>query len=287
MYHSVKIGIVEQHTHRFLWRDMDTSREPDTYIIQTVSFGDKPAGTIATVALRKTADMSQKKQPEAAEIVKNNSYMDDILDSVSGVEKARQSTEEITAVVSTGGFEMKGWVVSGESIDGGNIHIEQALDKEKAFGIAWSPREDCFHFEVKLNFSPKKKKLRTGPDLSKDQIPREIPANLTKRMILSQVNSIYDPLRLAGPFTVRAKIMMRKLWGSKPKLDWDDPVPEEFRRGWIEFFRDLCQMQEIEFKRCLKPAEAIGNPVLVTFSDGSQDAYGTCAYATHAKTPQT
>ena len=70
MYHSVNIGIVEQHTHRFLWRDMDTGRLPDTYIIQTVSFGDKPAGTNATVALRKTTDLSQETYPEAAEVLK-------------------------------------------------------------------------------------------------------------------------------------------------------------------------------------------------------------------------
>ena len=52
MYHTVKTKPIDQHTHRFLWRDMDTTREPDTYIIQRVSFGDKPSGTIATVALR-------------------------------------------------------------------------------------------------------------------------------------------------------------------------------------------------------------------------------------------
>ena len=118
-----------------------------------------------------------------------------------------------------------------------------------------------------------------GPDLKSEQIPSEIPDLLTKRMILSQVNSIYDPLGLADPFTVRAKILMRRLWGSETKFDWDDPVPEEFRRSWIEFFRDLFEMQEIEFKRCLKPAETASNPDLVSFSDSSQDAYGTCAYA--------
>ena len=30
MYHTVKIKTIEQHTHRFLWRDMDTGRPPDT-----------------------------------------------------------------------------------------------------------------------------------------------------------------------------------------------------------------------------------------------------------------
>ena len=41
----------------FLWRDLDITREPDTYVMNTVSFGDKPAGTITTVALRKAAEM--------------------------------------------------------------------------------------------------------------------------------------------------------------------------------------------------------------------------------------
>ena len=38
-------------------------------------------------------------------------------------------------------------------------------------------------------------------------------------------------------------------------------------------------MKEIEFPRCIKPSNAIGDPVLVIFSDGSGDAYGAMAYA--------
>ena len=45
---------------------------------------------------------------------------------------------------------------------------------------------------------------------------------LTKRSILSQVNGIYDPLELVAPFTIKAKIMLRKLWLHKEKLDWDN-----------------------------------------------------------------
>ena len=31
MYHSVETTQLEQHTPRFLWRDMDARKEPDTY----------------------------------------------------------------------------------------------------------------------------------------------------------------------------------------------------------------------------------------------------------------
>ena len=96
-------------------------------------------------------------------------------------------------------------------------------------------------------------------------------------MILSQINAIYDPLGLAGPFIVRAKILMRQLWNVK-SLGWDDIVPELYRKEWITFFKDLFNMQSISFSRCIKPADSIGNPLLVIFNDGSNDAFGACAY---------
>jgi len=105
-----------------------------------------------------------------------------------------------------------------------------------------------------------------------------IPEVLTNRMILSQVNSIYDPLGLDGPYTVRAKILMRKLRTYETKLDWDDPIPEEYGRDWIVFFNDLPEMEKITVKRCLTPHNAIGDPILIIFSDGSTNAYGACAY---------
>ena len=280
MYHSVKTTQVEQHTHRFLWRDMDKQKEPNTYVIQRVSFGDRPSGTIATVALRMTAEMNQEKYPQAAKIIKDNTYMDDILESVSDREKAQSVTNDVEKLVSKGGFEIKGWTVSGnpDNQDEMAIPNKTHMPTEKVLGAYWRPVEHQFCFKVKLNFSERKRKLHTEPDVEPHQMPGKIPAKLTKRMILSQINSIYDPLGLAGPFTVRSKIMMRQLWASETKLDWDDPVPEACREDWTKFFSDLFDMNNIKFGRCLKPTDAVGDPALVIFSDGSNDAYGACAY---------
>ena len=117
-----------------------------------------------------------------------------------------------------------------------------ALPKEtnaptvKVLGTSWRPIEDQFCFKVKLNCSEGKSKLRTEPDIEPHQIPERIPAELTKRMILSQINSVYDPLGLAGPFTVRTKIMMRQLWASETKLDWGESVPEACREGSFHIY---------------------------------------------------
>ena len=55
MYHQVLISQEDQHVHRFLWRILDTTRPPDTYIKTVLTFGDKPAPAMAQIALRKTA----------------------------------------------------------------------------------------------------------------------------------------------------------------------------------------------------------------------------------------
>ena len=66
MFHSIEIPIIDQMTHQFLWRDLDTSKEPDTYLMTAVNMGDRPSVTIAIVALRKTAEMSMAEFPKAS-----------------------------------------------------------------------------------------------------------------------------------------------------------------------------------------------------------------------------
>ena len=84
---------------------------------------------------------------------------------------------------------------------------------------------------------------------------------------------------LATPFTLKAKVLMRRLWlGGAKSLGWDDPMPEFMRQEWIKFFIELFDMEKIKFRRCIKPKDAMGDPDLVMFSDGSDEAYGTCAY---------
>ena len=54
----------------------------------------------------------------------------------------------------------------------------------------------------------------------------------TKRLALAHVYQIYDPLGLISPFTIKAKILLRKLWTVEPKLEWDDPLPGHLLIEW-------------------------------------------------------
>lgn len=84
--------------HRFLWRNFETEREPDVYVKSVLTFGDKPAPAMTQVALRKTAEEAMEEYPQAAKTVLDNSYMDDICDSVSTVKNAQQLMKDVESV---------------------------------------------------------------------------------------------------------------------------------------------------------------------------------------------
>ena len=74
MYNSVRMSFFDQHCHRFLWRNMNTNVPPDICCITAVNMGDRPSGTIATIALYKTAEMAEVQHPDEAEVIKKSSY---------------------------------------------------------------------------------------------------------------------------------------------------------------------------------------------------------------------
>ena len=119
MYHRILIPERDQHVHCFLWRNMETNRDSDVYVKTVLTFGDRPAPAMAQIALRKTAEQEIDVHPDTAETLKKNTYMDDICDSVTSLEKAEKLTDELDTVLAKGGFDtvlakggfkVKGWV---------------------------------------------------------------------------------------------------------------------------------------------------------------------------------
>ena len=134
--------------------------------------------------------------------------------------------------------------------------------------------DDYFKYVVKLNFSKKTGNVRSEPDLSIENFDYKIPLILTKRILLSQVNGIYDPLGLISPFIIKGKILLRFLWIADSKLGWGDKIPVEMRLNWIIYFKEMFELSNLLFDRSVKPVNALKNPNLVIFSDASKEAYG-------------
>ena len=221
------------------------------------------------IALRKTAQLNKDEYSQAAEVLTNNVYMDDIFESVDTVKEAQRLTKEMDEVLKTGGFSIKGWISNKMLTEGVKPDTEKGIsvcegEVEKVLGTTWNCKTDKFHFEVRASLL---KVIKT---------PHNAPLKMTKRMIRSQVAQIYDPIGLPAAFIVKAKIGVQQLW--QLGVEWDEDLPPTIQRKWISLFQEMKELEKVSLERCLLAANCQEAPVLCVFADASQEAFGTCMY---------
>ena len=70
---------------------------------------------------------------------------------------------------------------------------------------------------------------------------------LTHRLVLAAIYSIYDPHCLLTPVTIGYKILLREVVCLK--LGWDEPLPKELANKFKVNFKELVQCQGLVFPR--------------------------------------
>ena len=272
MFHSIEIPLHDQMTHLFLWRDMQLNKSPETFAMTALNMGDRPASAIAQTALRMTAEEAAKEFPEASRMITKNSYMDDIPGSAESKEVGMKLMKDTETLLAAKNFKIKNWTFSGQKTSKNKSKDQEAVqallrqdisnELSKVLGMGWEEEEDIIRFSIS----------------SLDE------NDITKRSCLSNICRIYDPIGLLTPVTVSAKIILRKVWAHRPKLDWDDQLPTELHREWNLFRESISYVKSLKFSRSLKP-DIAESPLLIVLSDGSKDAYGAVAYV-RWKTPK-
>ena len=145
MYRLIEMSEFDQHVHRFLWRDMDTFREFDHFMLNKVTFGDCPSGAIATIALRYTAEMNRESFPHVAKLIEENTYMNDMIKSVDTLSEAFTLITDTETVLREGNFHIKYWMVSSEGSHLEDINILD-VNNAKVLGLQWLPSRDDYVF---------------------------------------------------------------------------------------------------------------------------------------------
>lgn len=171
--------------------------------------GDKPAGCIAQVAMLETAKLPQfSDMMEERRVIEEDSYVDDLLTSHNYPHRLNEIQEGVEKILRAGGFYLKTWIWSGQSgrRDGADskpmtLTLPNQLREEdnKALGVGYLVQEDKLFVMVSINFSNKKKKMRTEIDLTEEEVEVKTPNPLTRRVLLSQIAGLYDVIGLVTP----------------------------------------------------------------------------------------
>ncbi|XP_051167644.1 uncharacterized protein LOC127285590 [Leptopilina boulardi] len=260
MYRQIRVTNEDSLFQKILWRD--SPKEPiKIYRLKTVTFGTSCAPFLATRTLSQLAEDESKNFPIASEVLKDDFYVDDLQTGRQTLEEARELRDDLIVLLNRGGFNLRKWTSNHPDLinDLANSNPEDFMSLDptksvKALGLHWHPSSDSIFYAV--NFSSTK-------------------GLATKRSILSEASTIYDPYGLVAPVIVSAKILIQHLW--KEKLSWDTPVSLDIQNFWNNYRNQLQCLNEIKFKRYILSPDHTELQIH-GFADASEKAYGACLY---------
>ena len=196
---------------------------------------------MANFALRKTAQ-GENCSKDTKNAILTNFYVDDLLISESNEEKAIKLTQDVKTAVAEGGFNLTSFNSNSKKVlkylnascDSACREIAGDPPAEgRALGVFWKVKEDKFSFQVGIR---------------SDEI-------VTKRTVLKNIASIYDPIGSSTPVLIPAKRVFQE--ACRLKLQWDDTLPSHLHRVWLESVKNINELTNYEIPRCMRPAITI------------------------------
>ena len=280
-YWSLRTGETEKHVRRIVWRYGNSTKPWKTYVFCVVSFGDKPAAAILEVAIRMIAEIYSFLDPVAAIRIIFDRYVDDLASGGDSLQVARFAGDEDSGITGTmskilkqGSFNLKVIVTSGESSNEKLLKLGNSV-----LGVGWDAQSDAIYVDLQNIASNNHHLLQSLCITSSEHLSNPAPViQLSLRQCLSIVNSIYDPLGLIAPLTIRLKVAFRNLFRPGLDLKWDDPIPAQDLKEWMCLIQMITQAERIYFPRAVKPVQAVGKCQLICFFDGSDLAYASVIY---------
>ena len=267
MYHQLVLLPEDRPLHRFLWRNLDRSKEPEVYEFIRFVFGGCYCPFCAQFTWQQHAERHADELPLAAEAGGKNCYMDDLMPSVESSSQAIETRQQLTTLGDKAKFHIRKWISNRREVledipeedRASQINLDlHELSSVKTLGISWTATDDQFSF----HYSPPEKEFV-----------------YTKRNVLRCTATIFDPLGFLAPFILLAKLMMQQAWVQG--LSWDEHLPEEHRRTWKQWFQELIKLSLIKIPRCLRKSIEVGHIEIHTFSDASEKAYSAVVYIRH------
>ena len=283
-YHQMVTGLLEMHLRRVVWRNSQPGKKWKVYGFLSVTFGDRPAAALLEIVIRMTAQVHKAIDPRAAMKLERDMYVDDLASGGDSREverfRGRENPDTLECegtmpqIMRKGGMRFKAMLTSGED-------NPEKLSKlgGGVLGVRWSCSEDLLHVDFPVNISRRRRGLVTGPNLTRETLAELKDVQLTLRMCLSVVNSVYDPLGIASPITIQLKVAMKKLFSAEYGLKWDSLLPPDLKEEWIDLFTEMVAAGSICYQRVLCAKNCAKILELAIFFDGSDMAYAAAVYA--------
>ena len=201
---------MDQDAHRFLW--------DGHIVVRRMMFGRLPFGNKSSPFVLNATSihlLSQYPHSRVIEELSETMYMDDwpsgCDDDADGCAMLSEADEVM---------DLAGIVLNSEQLD--ELLCREFKDKSvgedsfKVLGIRWLANQDCFSCDgVKM--------------------PRDLC--VTKRLVLSIIWRLFDPLGFITPFITVAKCLFQEFW--RLGVVWDEVVPVNVQYRFTQWVKSL------------------------------------------------
>ena len=271
MFLQCRLNDEDRRYHRFWWNGK-------IWQWTRVLFGNLASPDISQKVLTFNAELFKQEFPVAAEAVSENMYMDDVLKSVEKAQQAIQLARELPPLHEKAGMKICKFECNDvevmktipKHLHSTKVDLDRKegsiFDPSKVLGIIWDANTDSFQF---------KSKFKTVEEFFVQQNITDYKG-WTKSLILRFAATVYDPLGLISPFTVRSRKILQKLW--QENLGWEDLIPESYQLKWCEWLTELFNdAHKIIIRRSFHFATGKMYSLHV-FVDASTEAYAAAVF---------
>ena len=186
MFLQVEVELNNRKYLRFLWRKDDGEIQLMPY--NRHIFRAKSSPTCAYFALQQCAKDFKEEFLDASRVDLSSFYLDDLLVSVDSIEKAKALSSELPKLLTKGSFNLTIWASNESEV------FEDQMTPEKnptKLGLEWLLHSD---------------QLKVCRGVSFD-----VQQQWTQREVLSKVSGLFDPLGLVVPFSIRGKLIKKRI----------------------------------------------------------------------------
>ena len=67
---------------------------------------------------------------------------------------------------------------------------------------------------------------------------KECPSEMTQRVVLSFVSSVFDPMGIFAPFTTRLRMLLKSIWIHHGQ-SWDERLNEEDKQIFMDWINEM------------------------------------------------
>ncbi|KAF8786055.1 hypothetical protein HNY73_009944 [Argiope bruennichi] len=148
---------------------------------------------------QREAEFQNESLQPTVQKLKRGFYVDNLTVSVENEEELLRFKEQAMQIMNVASFELRSWAHTGI----------KHLESQNVLGLKWDTETDelyCVDLEADMGISD----------------------TISKRKLLSIVNSIYDPIGFTSPVTLLPKLLLQEDW--RNKLDWDEELTPDMKK---------------------------------------------------------